>query len=127
MSQVTSDTNGQGIILYAKINRKGRIKFFQLKFRFIFRKDLVWIFVNCNRMRLNFWSDTSKLFDRKLLYSTRKNKQNIWNKTRNRIWKLDTSSSSNSSFSKGSKWHFISHKILLHNFASIEYSFILEK
>lgn len=40
MSQVTSDRNGQGIMLYAKVNRKRRIKFFQLKSRFIFQKDL---------------------------------------------------------------------------------------
>lgn len=40
MSQVTSDRNEQGIMLYSKVNRKRRIKFFQLKSRFIFQKDL---------------------------------------------------------------------------------------
>ena len=91
MLQVTEwyKWTGDNVIWVIKVNRKRRIKFFQLKSRFIFQKDLVWIFVNCNRMWLNFWSDTSKLLDRKLLYSARKNKQTKCGIKRGiGIWKL---------------------------------------
>lgn len=118
MSQVTSDRNGQGIMLYAKVNRKRRIKFFQLKSRFIFQKDLdnSSTATECDWIsdRINYSIES---------YCTPRIKISKKNKTRNRIWKFFKFKLK---FFKMAQMANILFHVLLHNFASIDL-FILGK